>query len=809
MPIIHHQRHLRLALSLLAISLAVLASDHSQASEDTSFEVEGLSAPAEIIVDKWGIPHIYAAEHYDAFFVQGFNAARDRLWQIDLWRRKGLGRLAEIFGPELIEKDRAARLFNYTGDMASEWAVYGDDSEKIATAFAAGINAYVKLSREDPELLPMEFGMLGYEPDLWQADDIVRIRSNGLWRNVTNEVRRARVACVASIETYNIRQILEPSWETVVPEGLDPCDIPSDVLATYFLARSNVTFTANMKAAANEDVRRFEIALVAEEHVAGEGSNNWTISPSRTATGRPILANDPHRGHSLPSLRYIAHLNAPGLNVIGAGEPALPGISIGHNERIAFGLTIFAMDQEDLYVYETNPENTDEYLYKGAFEAMTLREEDILIKGDDTQTVTLKYTRHGPVIHEDPENNRAYAIRAAWLEAGMAPYFGSAGYMRATNWDEFVKALENWGAPSENQVYADIDGNIGLRPAGFLPRRHNFDGLMPVPGDGRYEWDGFHPMSDIYLEENPERGWAATANSMGLPEDFPIDEVRVGFEWTPQWRRDRIAEVLNANASSTVADSFALQTDFVSLPARRLVAALGGIETDDAIVSRGLNLLKGWNGEVLADSDAAALFQVWFAKHLRHAMTAAIAPAEAVALLGAADTTLTIGLIETPDERLGADPAAARDALVINSLRAAITETEAALGPDWDAWKWGDLHQIRYRHPLLAIATPEEAALLETPAMPRGGSGYTVNNTGFGGNFDVVGGASWRMVVDVGEWDNAIMTNTPGQSGNPDDPHYQDLLPYWATDQSLPLLYSREAIEAAADKRIRLVPAVQ
>ncbi len=790
---------------LVLLSLAGCEQASEVATE--TFEVRGLSAPAEIVVDRWGIPHIYASEHFDAFFVQGFNAARDRLWQIDFWRRKGLGELAEVFGPELVEKDRAARLFNYTGPMAAEWAVYGRDSEKIATSFAAGINAFIELTDANPDLLPMEFAMLGYEPERWQADDIVRIRSNGLWRNVTSEVRRARVACVAGVETHNIRQILEPDWTTAVPAGLDPCDIPSDVLRTYLLARANLTFTEDMRADSESGTTPISVTLLDEEHLPGEGSNNWTIAPSRTATGRPILANDPHRGHSLPSLRYIAHLNAPGLNVIGAGEPGLPGISIGHNERIAFGLTIFGMDQEDLYVYETNPENADEYVYNGAWEAMTSAQEEIAIKGGEVETVTLKYTRHGPIIYEDLENNRAFAIRAAWLEPGMAPYFGSIGYMRASNWEEFVTALEYWGAPSENQVYADVDGNIGMRPAGFLPRRRNFDGLMPVPGDGSFEWEGFHPMSDIYLEENPERGWAATANSMGLPEDFPIDDVRVGFEWTPQWRHDRIAEVLSANNASTVADSFALQTDFTSLPARRIAAVLPEIRSQESKVAAALTLIGNWNAEVTADSDAAALFQVWFSQHLRQAVTAALVPEAAASIVGAADTTLTVALIEAPDQRLGADPVAARDSLVNRSLAAAIAQTEAALGEDWSQWKWGDLHKIRYRHPLLAIANESEAEMLRTPDLPRGGSGYTVNNTGFGPSFDVGGGASYRMVIDVGEWDNSIMTNTPGQSGNPADPHYQDLLPYWATDQSLPLLFSREAIDEAADKIIRLIPA--
>jgi penicillin amidase len=427
-------------------------------------DVAGLREPAEILVDRWGVPHIYAANNDDAFFAQGFNAARDRLFQIDLWRRRGLGRLAEVLGPAYVEHDKAARLFLYRGDMSQEWAAYGPDAQPIATAFVAGINAYVDWLGEHPDGMPLEFKLLGYAPSKWEAGDVVRIRSHGLTRNLTSEVARANTVCKTDSQNgpkYDqVRFGLQPAWETKVPEGLDPC-LPKDVLRLFTLATEEIHI-------AKGDVNTVA-ALPQPTSDNAEGSNNWVIAPSKSATGRPILANDPHRAYSTPSLRYIAHINAPGMSVIGAGEPALPGISIGHNGTIAFGLTIFNVDQEDLYVYDVNPSNAREYRYKDSWEPMRVVRETIDVKGAAPVTTELVFTRHGPVIYDDASKHRAYAVRTCWLEPGMAPYFGSISYMRATNFAEFKRAMLHWGAPTENQVYADVQGNIGWVPGGLAP----------------------------------------------------------------------------------------------------------------------------------------------------------------------------------------------------------------------------------------------------------------------------------------------------------------------------------------------------
>lgn len=747
------------------------------AAQDQTYTVSGLAQPARIVVDEWGVPHIYANTHYDAFFVQGFNAARDRLWQIDLWRRRGLGKLSEVFGAEYLDQDRATRLFLYRGDMYREWLAYGSDAKRIAEAFTSGINAYIDLLAEHRELLPPEFDLLKYEPAHWNASDVVRIRGHGLWRNVSSEVQRALIACAADLDTAAYWWPLEPEWETKVPEGLDPCSIPHDVLDTYFLAKAPVVF-GNPTLALDRSILNSLNRSV--------GSNNWAVAPSRTSTGRPILANDPHRNHAVPSLRYIVQLNAPGLNVIGAGEPALPGISIGHNDRIAFGLTIFPIDQEDLYVYEVRD---DQYRYGDGWESFKTIAERVAVRGAPDAEVELKYTRHGPVVYETATH--AFVVRAAWLEPGMAPYFGSVEYMRASNWREFLAAMNRWGAPSENQVYADVDGNIGYKPAGLFPRRPNWDGLLPVPGDGTFEWRGFYDMDVLPVEYNPERGFTGSANSMNLPDDYPIEKYPMGFEWSDSWRYDRLWQVLGAQEKHSLEDSTALQRDYQSLLALEAVRRI-----PEEISGPAVDILKEWDGDLASDSSAGALSIIWFYRHLRPALELELMPAAP----GLVSPLGSQGVLRLMTEKRAHDVVAA-------SLVTAYAETQTALGKDPSRWRWGTLHEIRLRHPLMHLADARLAEQMRYPAYPRGGGASTTNNTGFSADDLLVqSGASYRQVIDVGNWDVATMTNAPGQSGDPRSQFYGNLLQGWAEDGSFPLLFSREKVLAHQAISIQLNP---
>lgn len=818
-----------LKLSLLATALWLSGCGTAPQSPNASpatFAVPGLEKPADVLIDRWGVPHLYAGTTYDAFVAQGFVAARDRLWQMDLWRKRGLGEMARDFGPAWVENDRAARSVLFRGDMYREWLAYGSDAKRVAESFVAGVNAYVAQVQARPELLPPEFRLLGYQPALWSPEDVVRIRHHGLTLNFTSEIDRAAALCKGDAQGMRadwLRRELDPPVTPKVPEGLDPCGLPTAALKqAYLLATDAPRFSKN-----NTPLAGAAAAASLTPHAAGlregsegppdadtlasYGSNNWVIAPTLTSTGRPILANDPHRAHGAPSLRYMSHLSAPGMDVIGAGEPFLPGISIGHNGTIAFGLTRFYMDQEDLYVYETNPQNAQEYRYKGRWEPMMLVTESIAVKGEAApRKVVNRFTRHGPVLVTEEPRQRAYALRAAWLDNGMAPYFGSMDYMRAQNWDQFRAALNRWGAPGENQVYADRNGNVGWIPGGLTPIRPNWDGLTPVPGDGRYEWSGYRNGDELPWEFNPARGYIVTANENNIPPDHPAAKKGIGYEWADASRSHRLKQLFSEKVAAgkrfDVKDSEHMQTDIVAWPARRMIKLLAPLRSNDAQTAAGLQLLRAWDGSMATDSAAAALYEVWTSGPLRAAVLKATLTEEGVTQAAPGDATRIRLLLEQPE---GVMTAQQRDALLLSSLSAAMADVSKRLGSsDTSKWQWGSLHRADFRHPLRGVVDEATRKQLDVGEWPIGGSGFTPMATSYRpADFGLTSGASFRMVLDVGNWDASRVVNTPGQSGNPASPHYRDLAPLWAKGEYFPLVYSRAAVERQTTERLRLEPA--
>ena len=772
-----------------------------------TISLSGIRQTAEILIDHWGVPHIYAKNEADLFFAQGFNAARDRLFQIDLWRRRGLGQLSEAFGPAYVEQDRAARLFLYRGDMQQEWASYSDDAQQIATNFVEGINAYIGWLEQHSDRLPFEFKTLHYKPALWAPEDVVRIRSHGLTGNLQDEVNRANMACVADRKWDEVRVHLEPPWKTQIPDGLDPC-LPKDVLRNFFLGTQEVRFTPESVSAMPADAPGSLVAEVTPQPPELlEASNNWVVSAAKSATGRAIMANDPHRAYVQPSIRYISDLNSPTLHVTGIGEAAVPGVSNGHNDWIAFGGTYFYIDQQDLYVYELNPANKSEYKYQGKWEAFRVLLEEIKVKGKTPVPVELKFTRHGPVIYMEDAKNRAFAVRFEWLEPGTAPYMGSLSFMRAKNFEEFKRDLERWGSPPINHVYADVSGNIGWAPMGFAAIRPNWDGLFPVPGDGRYEWSGHWSGDKLPRIYNPASGFIATANQMNLPPDYPYQERKLGFEWSSPYRFQRIEEVLSQPKQVSLEDCMRLQNDVVSIPARRFVALLSTLQNDDATTQAALKLLKSWNASLNADSPQAALEEVWWSRHLGPAFKATVLPEAAAKLFERPDMRVLLEALEHPESWFRGDATAQRDLVLLTSLKSAYQEMEKLQGSDSAQWKWEKLHFNYLEHPFSPVVDEATRARINVGPISKHGSGFTVNASSYRtADFRQIGGPSARLVIDVGNWDNSRAVNHAGQSGDPGTPHYRDLAPLWRSGQYFPLLYTRKAVEAATEKKIKLVP---
>jgi penicillin G amidase len=797
-----------------AALLCALPAAAQPAAPLERLEIAGLDAPVEILRDRWGIAHIYAETERDLFFAQGFNVARDRLFQLELWRRQATGTLAEIQGRRALERDIGARLLRFRGDMDAELRHYHPRGPAIIGAFVDGINAWIALTEAQPDLLPAEFRMLGLRPGRW-TEAVVISRHNGLYRNVTQELSIARL--VAAVGEDQARELLDPGPgrpDLTLHPSIRPEAIPDGVLRRYSAARSGVSWHADdvlpqyrrggeaSAAVASPFVLAHAAALDLGDETWLHGSNNWVVAGTRTATRAPFMANDPHRAITVPSLRYWVHLNGPGWNVIGGGEPALPGVSIGHNGHGAWGLTIFSIDQEDLYVYDTNAADPGRYRYRGGWESMRVDYDTIRVRDEAPVVVPLRFTRHGPVLYEDSAAQRAYALRAAWLEVGGAPYLASLRMNQARTWEEFREACMWSYTPSENMIWADTSGVIGWQAVGIAPVRRGWSGLVPVPGDGSFEWDGYLDPRALPHAVNPTDGWFATANENNVPPGYPHALGVSG--WADPARYARIAEVLDGGRRFTLADMMALQHDELSLHARGLTALLSGIEPP-ADLHAAFALLRDWDHVLAAGSAAAALYREWEPLVSRAVWQRSV-PAAAQDLSFARPLHRAIDWLHAPDGRFGSDPVRARDALLIETLRGALAATRERFGPDPTAWRYGDarMKHVRLRHALSAVVRPDIAERLELGPLPRGGSGTTVNMTGDGMN--QTSGASFRIVANLADWDVSVGTNTPGQSGDPDSPHYADLFELWATGRYFAVLYSRDRIEAATSAITVLEP---
>jgi penicillin amidase len=727
---------------------------------DGKLTVPGLDSAVEVRRDTWGVPHIYAKTVHDLFLAQGFVAAQDRLWQMEMWRRQGEGLMAEVLGPAFVERDRFARLLKYRGDPAREWESYGPGTRDVVHAFVQGVNAYVEQVRNRP---PIEFSLEGFAPAHW-ADEVPlqRMAALSMTGNALSEVDRAH-----QIATYGKRKIEE--LFTLAPRR------PLDPVPGMDLSRISIQ------------------SLGAAAEMYGpipfpryDGSNNWVVSGKRTATGKPILANDPHRNITLPSLRYLTHLVGPGWNVIGAGEPAVPGVAGGHNERIAFGFTIVGMDQQDVYLERVGdcrpPAATRCYQNRGRWKPVTTIIDTIPVKGEAGRVVRLEFTEHGPIVAEDSALGRAYVIRFVGSEPGTAGYLAQIAVDQARDWKTFLAATYRWKLPTENIVYADVDGNIGWIAAGLDPIR-SWSGLLPVSGDGRYEWTGFLPFAKLPQTLNPASGFIATANHDIRPPGY---RYQLNYEWAEPSRANRIKQVLSTRADWTREAFERLQHDEYSIPAAELVAPLVAAAKKQGMTAGALGLMASWDFVMRKDAVQPLLFSAWLRQ---------LGPAVFRPRLGKPggrqrgrewDLPVLLQLIAKPDRGFGANPVRGRDSVLIATFAAAVEAVTKEFGSDQTKWRWGTVHQAPFRHPL--------SRAFDLPNASRGGSETTVNMTGGAGWFQTAG-ASYRGIFDTADWDNSVATNVPGQSGQPGSRFYDNLLPLWTEYRYFPLAFSRAAVE--------------
>ncbi|MFT5942603.1 MAG: penicillin amidase [Sediminicola sp.] len=771
--------------------------------------VPGLKEPVELVRDEWGINHIYAKNQHDLFFAQGYAAAKDRLFQFEIWRRQATGTVAEILGERELKRDIGTRLFKYRGDMTQEMNHYHKDGTEIITAYTDGVNAYIEEILRTPELLPLEFQVLNIKPEKW-TPDVVISRHQGLLGNIEDELQIGRAVAKLGSATVKDLSWFHPKDPIIdLDPKVDKELLFQDILELYKAYRKPIAFQESDVQEAYKNMT-LETAMLTtkleKEDPRSIGSNNWVVSGRLMADGNTYMANDPHRTIAVPSLRYMTHLVAPGWNVIGGGEPEIPGISIGHNEYGSWGLTVFETDGEDLYVYELNPENPNQYKYKDQWEDMTIISETIKVKGQKDEQVELKYTKHGPVVFSDENNNTAYAVRCAWLEPGGSPYLASLRMDQAKTWEEFREACNYSHIPGENMIWADKKGNIGWQAVGIAPVRKNFSGMVPVPGDGRYEWDRYLPIVQKPNALNPANGFIATANQSVTPDDYKHWNA-IGFSWADPYRGDRVNEVLKSGSKMTMEDMKALQVDYLSIPARTLVPLLSVLPMEGESKEARDKLLQ-WDFRLEGPSIEAAIY-VAFENQLRKLANESFIPIAGQGLIDNIQMTKVVDWIVSPDSRFGANPILGRNTFLLIAFNKGMDYLEATLGPDMAQWQYG---QEKFKHTYMAhalgsVVNEEIKAKLDLGPLPRGGNSFTSGSTG--ANDRQSSGASFRMIVNTGDWDAAISTNGPGQSGDPDSPFYSNLFEPWAKDQYFPVYYSRSKIDSVAVTKTQLNPFVK
>lgn len=770
-------------LSFLVVTLAVVPARQAPAPDealralaraaltpiDGSLPIDGVRASVEIIRDRWGVPHIYAQNTDDLFFAQGYVMAQDRLWQMEMWRRDKEGRMAEILGPQALARDRQARLLRYRGPMDDrEWTSYHPEGKRIFTAYAAGVNAFIAAHAKK---LPLEFTLTGITPEPWTAETVV-LRT-ATFGDANTELNLARAVVRLGREAANKARNPDPWDDLVLPEGLD-LSIIDDSVTTSGGGVGGVggggrggrgSNTPEVLPQYRDLVGRGRGAFEPEVPQSSAppdppGSNNWVVSGKLSATGKPVVVNDPHRTVTHPSLRYIVHLNAPGWNVIGAGEVPFVGVAIGHNERLAWGLTIVGTDMEDVYVEDVNPANPNEVRYRGQWEPVRVVREDIRVKGGAVETVELKFTRHGPVFYEDVKRHKLYVLRSALLEPGTAPYLGSLRLSQANDCKTFLNEAMYWKAPSENLICGDVDGNISWQASALTPDRRavgsdgrSWVGRLPVPGTGAYEWNGFR--RDLPRELNPDRGFIATANHNVQPKDYAPPLMFKSSANLPYDRITRLLQLFDSPKPFTLEDHRRMQLDGKHLRAEAETALFRGWTAALPDVERARQLLASWDGVLTKDSAAAALYDVW----------------RGLSSAAERDSSRAAGVRKPEHEA---------------TLTKAIAEMMSTQGADWSQWRWGRMHTRAFPFPIVP------AYSLPTVERP-GGTGTLAAD-----------GASYREILDVADWDRSIVTNVPGQSAQPESPFFSNLHSLWANDEFFPLVFTRSRVGQEGTHTLRL-----
>ena len=758
--------------------------------------ISGLHSPITLIRDRWGMAHIFATDMHDAYFGQGFVTAADRLWQVELAFRTLFGTLSEWFGEKTLPSDRWHRVTgcHLAGDPITR--NLDDLSREISRAWAAGVKAWI----EAMPARPLEYEILDIEPDMPDPDRAeILLAVHGLAGLLPSNI---------DMELMRLAVVERAGWE--VMRELLPGN-PADPFIAVAGKRHGGT-----RSTALELLRSLPLPPP-----DGRGSNNWVISGSRTVSGKPILANDPHQGYSVPSQAYETHLCAPGMDFGGANWPFSPAVGFGWSDRTAWGITAAVGDCQDLYLERLNDDGTAA-LYIGQWEPIQQRLETIGIRGRDPELLTVRSTRHGPLIDSSVwsggmspsglmglmEDDRNFALR--WTFAEQCFNVSTLHRMGvATNFAEFREALRSWRGQEVNVVFADIDGNIGYQMAGEWPIRRTGDGEMPVPGwTDEYEWVGMIPFDELPYSYNPECGFLATANNRTYDSSYPYF---IGKDFRPSYRVRRITELITATEKHTTATVSAIHADTYSLEARNIAPYLARLTPDDRRCQDAIALVRDWDYDLGRESVPAAIYQVWL-KHLAARMLTPRLGADLATMYyeRCRATEFPAILANSSASYFGRDGTEARDRLVLDALIDALDELTNLLGAEMSRWTWGALHKLLMVHEVAALTEETDADVIEFLTLGEvqfGGDGNTVNNAGYlpALGYATTSGATWRQVIDLANIEGSPVVQFAGASANPVSPHWDDMLELRFSDRYHPLVFGRDHVEAAAESRCELL----
>jgi len=734
-------------------------------------EVRGLQQPVSVFRDDNGIPHIFAGNHEDLYFAMGYIVAQDRLWQMDINRRSAMGALSEIYGNKALPVDRLMKTIGFPAIARQLSDSISPESKMILASYAEGINAFITTHFDQ---LPIEFILMNYQPQAWEMEHSIayqRLMAWGLemaWR-------------VDPVYGQLLEKVGSGKLAEIFPEYL----VGEMIISENEAEQSTVV--ENLFSGLSD-----EIFHLTGFFGPGLGSNSWVVSGERTKTGKPLLANDPHLALKNPGIWYEIHLNAPGIDCYGVSLPGIPGIIIGRNNALAWGLTNVMADGCDFFVEKMNPKNEDQYLYQGRWFETLQEDQEILVKDEPPVTFKIRSTNHGPVISDvfPALQNSTQTISMNWAGFSQSDeILAFSKINRAQNWDQFVDGLQYLAVPAQNFVYADTAGNIGYYCAGKIPIRKKGNGLVPQPGwTNRYEWKGWIPFERLPQKFNPQEGELITANNKIADKKYPYF---ISTYWEPPYRANRIHELLAKQDTLEVVDFQKMQKDQISKHGQFVVPfilkVLPNFDQSDELRVFFCQAIKAWDFKMDTKSVGASIFEVFLVKLYENIFLDEMGenlyqnflklpniPIRVTDQLLARGASKWFDDITTPDKKESIDD------ILLLSLEHTLNFLKTAYGEKVFNWRWGQIHKISFDHPLGKKSPLKN--LLNIGPFPIGGSETTVNNATFkinGQQFETVAGPSMRQIIDLSPQNNSLMITTTGQSTHPLSKHFKNQSSLW------------------------------